>query len=269
MAVKIGTAGIPATSDGNTFSGIDRIRELGLDIIEIQFVRGMYLNERDAKRTGIYAKKTNVMLTCHAPYYINLASQDKMIQEKSKKTIITAAKIANLMGAGIVTVHPGYYSQRDKKEAYNLIEQNLFEITSGYEGDAKIGLETCGRQKSFGRIDEIAQLCSNNKKLCPVIDFGHIHALTNGGLKSKDDFIKILGTFPDFKKIHIHMSCMIYSKGNEKSHAPLMALEPDFRLLADVIKQDKGRDYTVICESPLLESDACLFKKWLETIEKV
>ncbi len=44
MAVKIGTAGIPVTSCGNTFSGIDRIKELGLDIIEIQFVRGIYLN---------------------------------------------------------------------------------------------------------------------------------------------------------------------------------------------------------------------------------
>ena len=263
MTIKIGISGIPISSKGaDTVSGIRKIKELGLDIIEIQFVRNIYLDEKKAKIVGESARKMGITVTCHAPYYINLASARKDVQENSKRTIIRCAVIAGILGAEIVVIHPGYYSGRSPAEAYKIIEENLKEITNSYDSNVKIGLETTGRQKSFGRADEILKLCESNEKLCPVLDLGHIHALTYGGLKTKADFRKILDMFSDFSRIHIHISCMRYDKGNEKSHIPLSAKEPDFRHLAELLKEDK-RDFTVICESPLLEHDARLFKDWL------
>lgn len=73
--IWIGTGGAPISSkSGSTLSGIERIHELGLNAMQVEFVHGVNMGLDLAKEVGKLAKKLKVQLSIHAPYYINLAS---------------------------------------------------------------------------------------------------------------------------------------------------------------------------------------------------
>ena len=73
-----GTAGAPLSSiSKSTESGIERVAELGFGCLEVQFVRGVKMNEGMARQVGDVAKKCAVRLTAHAPYFINLNAHEK------------------------------------------------------------------------------------------------------------------------------------------------------------------------------------------------
>jgi len=49
-----GVAGVPHSSKGrSTLDGVKAIKELGLDAMEVQFVRGVKMKENKAKEVGI------------------------------------------------------------------------------------------------------------------------------------------------------------------------------------------------------------------------
>ena len=266
MDVNIGISGIPASSKGHdTLEGIRRIKELGLDLMEIQFVRNIYLNLDSANDVGSLARRLGVELTCHASYFINLASVREEVQKSSIGRLLDTLKIAEALGSRLMVVHAGFYSQRPKDEAFSLIKANIDEVYRQYPSKVMFGAEIMGKQKSFGSMDEIIDLCKVCDNVCPVIDFGHLHARTFGGIKDKDDYTSVFERLEnelDLKRFHIHMSCMKHANGNEISHLPLSAKDPDFRLMADSIREN-GYNCSVVCESPLLEHDALLFKSWL------
>ncbi len=151
--------------------------------------------------------------------------------------------------------------EQPPEQTYNIIKSALQEFTS----TTKLGIETMGRQKQFGTLEEVAHLTEDCENIAPVIDFAHIHARTNGGIKTKDDFKKILDKFDNLNinPIHCHMTGIKYENGNEKHHLPITSNEPDFRHLAALINEN-NYNMTIISESPLLEQDALLFKSWLK-----
>lgn len=267
MAVYIGTAGIPISLMGkSTSEAITQLPSLGLNALELEFVRQIYIKKEFAKDLKPIAEKAKVKLSVHAPYFINLASQKKEVIGRSKGIILRCLEIADAAGASPVVVHVGYYSGRSKREAYELTKKGLIEIRKKYKGKVNIGIENMGKQKSFGTLDEVISLSREIKGVVPVIDWGHHHARTNGGLKTEKDFEYILNRLKKelkIKQLHTHMTCLKYEKGNEKHHLSLEAKSPDYRLLAKVLKKRK-EDITIISESPILEKDALLFKKWLE-----
>ena len=266
MDVNIGISGIPASSKGHdTLEGIRCIKELGLDLMEIQFVRNVYLNIDSAKVAGDLAKKLDIELTCHAPYFINLASVRQEVQKASIERLANTLKIAEALGSRLIVVHAGFYSQRPKDEAFSLIKTNIDELYRKCPSKVMFGAETMGKQKSFGTLDEITDLCKACDNVCPVIDFGHMHARSFGGIKDKGDYTSVFEMLEKelgLKRFHIHMSCMKHANGNEISHLPLSVYDPDFRLMADSIREN-GYSCSIVCESPLLEHDALLFKSWL------
>ena len=50
-----------------------------------------------------------------------------------------------------------------------------------------------------------------------------------------------------------------YGEKGEISHLPLETKEPDLQLLADIL-DDSKQECTFICESPLIEKDAVVFR---------
>ncbi len=267
MTIRIGTAGIPLTAKGSdTIAGLYRLNELGLDVMELAFVRQVYLRPGKALEAAEVARKLGISVTTHASYFINLASQKQDVQDASRKRIIDNLKIADIFGSPNITVHAGFYSGRSSEEAYSLVRSNLLKISEEYPSETMIGIETMGKQKSFGRIEEIIRLCKDCDNVCPVIDLGHIHCLGNGSLRTEDDFAAVFDRFEKelgLRKFHIHMSGMVYKDGNEKRHAPISTDEPDFRHLAKLLAE-RDYDCSVICESPLMEKDALMFKGWVE-----
>ncbi|RLF27086.1 MAG: hypothetical protein DRN05_06115, partial [Thermoplasmata archaeon] len=190
--IRIGQAGIPLSCKGRTNKdGIVYTKKvLDLDAIEIQFVRGLYvMTDEEAQFIRDFSEENDVEVHVHAPYYINLAGDEdeiKMSFEKIKKS----AQMADKMGAKTVVIHPGFYGENSEKKTMKKIIKNtkkICDILKKEKIKTKIGLETMGKQKVFGSIDEIVEVCRNVKDAVPVLDMGHIHARCNGCLKERKD----------------------------------------------------------------------------------
>ncbi|UZE92580.1 MAG: TIM barrel protein [Methanosarcinales archaeon] len=262
--IKVGIAGIPLAKKGKGMeAGIQYLFNIGLDAMEVQFTRGIFMDSVAAKKVGQLAKKLGIKLSVHAPYYVNLASTKKKIIEKSKQFIINSAKIASKMGATIVVFHAAYYLN-DTNDTFALVRDACEVVGNEISDDVRLGIETTGRQKQFGTLDEIARLMTDVDKIIPVLDFAHIHARGNGSLRRKEDFIAVFDKF-DQTKFHIHFTGVEYSNGNEKKHIPLND-ELNFRHLAEVLVK-REYDATVICESPLLERDALKMKEIIVDVQ--
>ena len=72
-----GTAGIPnSTPERNTINGVAWVKELGLDAMELEFVRSVNISKQKAPEVKKAAEKNNIILTCHGSYFINLNAWD-------------------------------------------------------------------------------------------------------------------------------------------------------------------------------------------------
>ena len=84
-------------------------KDLGLTACEVLFTYGVYIkSEKDAKEIGASAKKHGIQLSVHAPYWINLNSEEPEKVEKSKERILNSAKMGELLGTKYVVFHPGF-----------------------------------------------------------------------------------------------------------------------------------------------------------------
>lgn len=248
--------------------GIDYIKSIGLDAMELLFVRNVNVTDKN-KHTILKAKLDNgFYLSAHGSHYINLNADEYEKQEQSIKRLTDAMEgLSKVKGKSLV-FHPGFYLKDSKEEAYNTIKNNLLKL-SRKEIDYR--LETTGKRTQFGTLEELVSLCKevSSCKLC--IDFSHIHARQNGCLKGYDDFAQILQYVldnlgrPALEDMHIHMGGINYNEKGEKNHLPL--LESDFNYL-ECLKAIK--DYHVkgciIVEGPLVEKDALLVKNTFEKL---
>ena len=111
--ILFGTAGIPLSTPGSTtVDGIHHLHTLGLDAMEIEFVRQVYLTQNTALAVGSAAREYNIHLSAHAPYYLNLNALEPEKIAKSKAILFRAAYIGSFAGAYNVVFHPGYYLKR-------------------------------------------------------------------------------------------------------------------------------------------------------------
>ncbi len=268
--IRIGPAGIPLSCKGRTNKdGIVYTKEiLDLNAMEVQFVRGLYVMEdEEAEFIKNYADDFDINLTVHAPYYINLAGDKEEVDLSSEK-ILFSAELADKMGAKTVVVHPGYYGDDNPKETIDKISKNCSKLMDsindkGY--DVKIGLEPMGKRKVFGSFDEIVEISKNVAGVIPLMGLGHMHARSDGGLTTREDFEEVFNKVLDFKldNILIHITGVLYEDGNEFYHIPIkkgdMPLNPLINLILD-----NDYDVTFISESPLVEHDAIYLRLQVE-----
>jgi deoxyribonuclease-4 len=261
-----GISGLPIgdrTTKYHYASGIDYTKAYGLDAMELLFVRNV--NVTDTNREVILkAKQDNhFYLSAHGSHYINLNAAEPEKQEQSMIRIISAARgLAKVQGRSLI-FHPGFYLKDTKEKAYDTIKKNLLQLP--YFG-VDYRLETTGRKSQFGTLQELTALCKEvgTCKLC--IDFAHIHARENGGLKCYADFAGILQFVYNqlgreaLEDMHIHIGGISYDSRGEIRHLPLRESDFNYR---DCLKALKAYDVKgcVICEGPLLEIDALLLKK--------
>ncbi len=268
--IRIGQAGIPLSCKGRTNKdGIVYTKEiLDLDAMEIQFVRGLYvMSEEESEFIREYAKENNVEIHVHAPYYLNLAGEDDELQMSYDK-ILNSAEMASRMGAKTVVIHPGFYGDDHPKKTLKKLSKNLKKLISQMKKEkfnASIGLETMGKQKVFGSLDEVIELCKNVKNTIPVIDLGHIHARGNGSLKTREDYEKIFEKLKPLKLKHflIHITGVMYENGNEFYHLPIKKGDMPIGPLIELILDEKY-NVTLVSESPLLEHDAMYIRLQVE-----
>ncbi|MEM5871440.1 MAG: TIM barrel protein [Candidatus Aenigmatarchaeota archaeon] len=255
MKIFLGPAGIPITAKGrSTIDGIKRVSELNLNAMEIEFVRGVNMSISLAKQAGKIAKDLDIVLSIHAPYYINLCNPEKV--KASQKRILDSCERACYLGAWIVVFHPGYYGV-DKDKAFEMVLKACEEMDEKIKKEGwnvKLGLETTGKKSQFGTLDEIIEIHKKIKNCVPVVDFSHIYARNNGKIDFKEVFEKMENL--NLSKYHTHFSGIEYTQAGEKNHVPIAHKKPDFKELATHLLKSKLKEITIISESPILEQDS-------------
>jgi len=264
-----GTAGIPMASKGsNTAEGIASVRKLGLGAMELEFVRSVNISEERAPEVKKSAEENDVVLTCHAPFFINLNSLEEAKLKASIGRILSSAIIADLCGAWSVCFHPGFYQKSTKEEAFERVRDAVEWMSSTLkeeENNIWLRLETTGKESQFGNIDEILRLSHEFDNVMPCIDFAHLHARSNGKYNSYKEFSGILGKIEKklgkkgLENMHIHITGIAYGEKGEKHHLNLKESDLKYKELVKAFKDFKVKG-VVISESPNIEEDALLVK---------
>lgn len=259
MNIKLGPAG-NCTSASSTEDSLKKVKELGLQAQEIEFVRGVYLDNRKAEKIGEIADELGIKLSIHAPYYVNLCSKEK--KEASMKRILDSAERGKKMGANVVVFHPGYYKDLSKDEAWDRVFEACREMNEEVE-DVNLGLETTGKHSQFGTLDEIIRIAEKLENCIPIIDFAHIYAKKYGEINYGEILDKVQKL--EMEHLHTHFSNIEYTSKGEQKHLKLDG-EPDFKPLAEEITS-RDLDITIISESPILEKDSLKMKDILEGLD--
>ncbi len=267
--LRFGTAGTPiSASKRETLSGVKRVREIGLDCMEVEFVRGVKMGVETAGKVGQAAIEMDVALSVHAPYYINLNSRETEKVDASRKRILDSARIGNIFGARGVVFHPAYYHGDSSDTVYGIVKTHVLEMAACLEDegiDVLLRPETTGKASQFGTLTELLEMSAELEGVMPCLDFSHMHA-REGAMNSYGEFCQILDMVEDYlgreglDNMHIHVSGIEYGPKGEKKHLMLEESDMDYHGLVRAWKEYDIKGI-VICESPDQESDALLLQK--------
>jgi deoxyribonuclease-4 len=241
--------------------GVSKVAEMDLDCMEVEFTFGVRMNLETARKLGALAEHKGIVLSVHAPYYINLASDEKEKFTASKKRILDSCERAEAMGAKNVVFHAGFYQHRTPAETYDLIKKALIElldVIARRKWRVRLCPEITGKPSQFGSMEELLQL--KKETGCGItVDFSHLYARHQGDI----DFGRILEKLP--KKFHAHFSGIEYTEKGERKHK--RTTEEFFLPLAEELVQ-RDLDVTVINESPEPYEDAAMMKKVVEKLRR-
>ncbi len=271
-----GTGGVPHSAKTmSTLDGINRIAELGLGGMEIEFVYGVKMDEASAREVAKVAAAKGIKLSAHAPYYINFNAHEPEKIRASQDRLLQAARIGALCGAQTINVHVAFYLGDPPDEVYNRVKQYLQEVILqlGRENNRVwIRPEVMGKGTEFGTLEEVLNLCTEVERVAPGIDFAHLHARA-GDINSYPEFAAVLSRVKErlggasLENIHIHFSGIRYGAKGEISHLNLK--ESDFRYV-ELLRalRDFEVKGLVICESPNLEEDALFLQTTYRALTK-
>jgi len=269
-----GTAGIPnSAKPRDSITAFKRLNELGLDSMELEYVRGSFPGEQRALEIASAARDSKIRLTAHGPYYINLYSEDSEKLAASRERVIKTAKFGSLSGAESITFHSGYFRGQDAEEVYRWIHNELEDIIHKVRQmniDVDIRPELTGKPSQFGSLDEIIRLSDETEGIKPCIDWSHLHART-GAFNTAREFQSVIDKIRSklgeqaIKSFHMHISGIEFGSKGERKHLNFDESDFNYRDLLHVLKEN-GVCGFVICESPSLEDDAIVLKEYYEKI---
>ncbi|MCH5203421.1 MAG: TIM barrel protein [Oscillospiraceae bacterium] len=252
------------------------LKNLGLNGYEIECGRGVRISEAALEKLPRIAEENGIYLTLHAPYFISLSGVVEETRLKSVEYILQSARAANAVGAKKIVVHSGSCSKITREEALELAKDTLKKAQRALddEGLSEIIIcpETMGKINQLGTLEEVLELCAADERFLPAVDFGHLNARTLGGIKTREDYAKMLELIEDklgkerASNMHIHFSKIMYTSGGEKEHLTFAdntygpAYEP---LMEELYK--RGFQPSIICESAGTQAeDAAEMKRYYE-----
>lgn len=224
---------------------------------EIEFVRSIYLkSDEKIKEVKDLALKLNITLSIHAPYFINLASLDEKIIEKSKQIIIDCCIVADKLGVKYVCFHPGFYMKQDVEIVYKIMLKNIKDIKKKID---ELGLkvilapELMGKKSQFGSLEELLKLMKDVPGISLTVDFAHYLARYG-----EIDYEEVVSKLP--KEFHSHFSGIEYSDKGEIRHLPIDVKA--FRKLVEALLKH-NKNCTIVCESSDFLNDLIKMQKVL------
>jgi deoxyribonuclease-4 len=268
---RFGTVGSPISTSkkpGGSVGAIFRIKELSLDALELGWVRAVRVTEETCAAIKLAGHDQDVLISIHAPYYINLnATYEEW--PNSRKRLMDAARYGNLAGATDIIFHPGSYFGKHPSEVLPLaierLQDCLEELTKA-GNQVTLRPETMGKSAMLGSLEDTLAMSKVLPGVEPCIDFAHLHARPgDGSVNTYDEFSHILEVYgktlgdKSLTHLHIHLSGILYGDKGEREH--LLLKDSDLNL-EDLFKALKAFNCggRILSESPVMEDDALYMK---------
>lgn len=260
----------------STLDAFSWVKQMGLELYEYSFGRGILLSDEKAQTYATLAKQNGIQISVHAPYFINFANSNEDAIQKSFDYVDKSLSKLILLNGNKCVVHLGSCLSLPREEALSNVRYNLQRFMDYFdEKFASQNLYVCpeamGKFQQIGTYQEIIDLCAMHRSLIPTLDFGHINCILQGKLNNKQEYRKIIDYLFDklgeekAKKLHIHFSKIEFSEKGEVKHLTLSDEKygPPFEPLAELLYEYKMDEATVISESKeIMAQDA----KKLKTI---
>jgi deoxyribonuclease-4 len=276
FSFEFGTVGSPTSTPkkpGGSVGAIFQIAELGLNSLELGWVRSVRISEATCAAIKQASQESGISLSVHAPYFINL-NADEEEWPKSRKRLMDAAFYGYLAGATDIVFHPGSYFGKPAEEvlpiAINRLAGCVDEMQS-QEIDVTLRPETMGKSAMLGSLQDTIEMSLAISNVKPCLDFAHLHARTgDGSMNTYDEWMRVLETYAEklgrsaLKDLHCHISGIEYSSKGEREHLKIQESDLDFKALFKAL-HDLDCQGRLLCESPVLEEDALLLQSaWKE-----
>jgi deoxyribonuclease IV len=254
-AIRFGQAFIPSREDPE--AAVELLVDRGHGACEIDFEGGFWMDWDYAKRLGTLAREAGIALSVHAPIPAFLGHRERAKKYRMAVGMLDhSAGIARECGAELVVFHPGFLLGRERDAAMAAVVEQLTELRERLEAKGRavpFGVEVMGRAREFGILEDVLAISSQLRWVRPVLDFAHLHAVTDGGFTNRHAFAAALASADAIidpgAPFHIHFSDVSFANRNERAHLPYgqgtLRAEP----LAEALDGFE-RPATVIGESP-------------------
>ena len=253
--LRYGPARVPSRK--SPADAIKVLKERKYTACEIDFESGFWMDYPWAEEFGKLARRSRIALSVHAPIpgFMGHVERDKK-QRMAVGMLDHSAGIAKSAGAELVVFHPGFLLGREREDAIDSVVEQLGELRERLEGKDRavpFGVEIMGRVRELGTAEDVFTISARTGWVRPVVDFAHLHAVTDGGFTETEAFTEILEGADDVLEpgapFHVHFSDIAYANRNETKHLPsgegTLRAEPLGEALARF-----ERPATVISESP-------------------
>lgn len=275
LSLLFGSAGIPlSTPKPDTLTGIQHVRKLGLDAMELEFVRSVHVSEEKAPLVKEAAKRNNVTLTCHGQYFVNLNAQTEKTLQESVQRILEASRRAHQAGAWSICYHMAYYMKDDPEKVFQKVKVQAKKIVQQLKNEGNaiwLRPETGGKIAQFGDIDALVKLSQEVEQVLPCIDWAHHYARSLGKVNSYEQFAEILAKIEKglgrqaLDNMHMHLEGIAYTDKGERNHLTVAECDFKYKEVLRALKDFKCKG-VLISESPNVEEDGLLFKKTFEKL---
>jgi deoxyribonuclease IV len=253
--VRVGPARVPSRESPE--AAVELLLERGYGACEIDFEGGFWMDYPWAERFGEVARDAGIVLSVHAPLagFMGHVERDKK-HRMAVGMLDHSAGVAVACGAELVVLHPGFLLGRSREDALATVVEHLGELRERLEGKGRavpFGVEVMGRVNELGTAEDVFAIAAQLRWVRPVLDFAHLHAVTDGGFTDVEAFAGVLSIADSILErgapFHVHFSDIQFANRNETKHLPYgegtLRAEP----LAAALQTFK-RPATVISESP-------------------
>jgi bifunctional non-homologous end joining protein LigD len=222
---RFGISGLPPEGvEDEEF--LDGLVERGHTAYELAFVHGFPWKEKRCVRFGVLADERNIALSVHAPYFAILTAEGES-SKQTRSALEHTMKLGKALGAHTVVAHTGYAKGRTAEQLHALAADGLRAIEPKVRHlGVALGLETTGTARAFGTLGDIALIANEFSFVRPVIDWAHVHAMSNGALTSQAAFGSVIAFlrehFPGWAidPLHCQFTDNLFGAKGEIKHVP-------------------------------------------------
>jgi deoxyribonuclease IV len=269
-SIRFGPSALPSHESAG--EAIDLLVARGYTACEIDFAGGFWMDWDFAETLGSLAHANGIALSIHAPIPAFLGH----LEPGGKKHRMAIGMLDHSAGIAVaaraepVVVHPGFLLGREREDAISAVVEQLAEVRARLKPKGRavpFGVEVMGRVHELGSLDDVVEIAARLDWIRPVVDFAHLHAVTDGGFLEATAFDDALtradSVLEPGAPFHIHFSDISFANRNEKSHLPYgegtLRAEPLAQALAGF-----ERPAVVIGESPDEQSNQTIRTVLLE-----